>query len=456
MIQTINPATEEIEAVFEELSGAELDEKLESGYQTFVSYRNTDLRQRAHWLLEAARILDQQKEAFARLITREMGKPFMAAIAEVEKSALVCRYYADGGAEMVSPQKIYGGEGVEEGWIHYHPLGPVLAVMPWNFPFWQVFRFAAPALMAGNVAFLKHASNVPRCSLAIQKVFMDAGFPQGVFQSLLIPSRAVEGLIADRRVAAVTLTGSEGAGMAVAAAAGRALKKCVLELGGSDPFIVMADTDIRTAAEAAVNARVVNSGQSCIAAKRFLIQASVMAEFQEHFVNRINGLTVGDPLDPETRIGPLATEQILTDLDDQVNRTIVSGATLVTGGHRLERRGYFYAPTVFTDLPQDSPPLTEELFGPVAPLIPFVDPDEAISIANNTDFGLGASIWTENTSLQQHFIDRMESGTVAVNGIVSSDTRLPFGGIKRSGYGRELSEFGIREFVNIKTVRRFR
>jgi succinate-semialdehyde dehydrogenase/glutarate-semialdehyde dehydrogenase len=380
-----------------------------------------------------------------------MGKPVRAAMEEAAKCATACRYYATNAERHLSRRDVRTDD--RESFVLYQPLGVVLAVMPWNFPFWQVVRFAAPALMAGNVGLLKHASNVPQCALAIEDLLRRAGAPDGVFQTLLIGSGAVGALIADPRIAAVTLTGSEAAGRDVGARAGREIKPSVLELGGSDPFIVMPSASLDDAVATAVRARTVNNGQSCIAAKRFIVHDTIFDEFATRFTEQMHSLRVGDPLDEQTEIGPLATPQILTDLDDQVRRTVARGARVLTGGRRLERPGNFYEPTVLADVAEDAPAAREELFGPVAPLFRARDVGEAIRIANATTFGLGAAAWTSDAREADRFIHELESGTVAINGMVASDTRLPFGGIKTSGYGRELGEEGIRAFVNVKTVR---
>jgi succinate-semialdehyde dehydrogenase/glutarate-semialdehyde dehydrogenase len=380
-----------------------------------------------------------------------MGKPIGAGIAEAEKCATACRYYAENAERFLAdePVKMEGGKS----WVAFQPIGVVLAIMPWNFPFWQVFRFAAPALMAGNAGVLKHASNVPQCALAIEDVFRRAGFADGVFQTLLIGSDLVEGIIADKRIAAVTLTGSEGAGRSVASVAGKNLKKSVMELGGSDPFVVMPSADLEQAGSTAVTARMINNGQSCIAAKRFIIHEKIYDEFLKRFVAGVSAIRVGDPMDEKTQLGPLATGAIRDALDNQVKASVAAGARLATGGKKLEGGGFFYAPTVLTDIPSNAPGAQEELFGPVASVFKAKDLGDAIRIANGTSFGLGASAWTRDAAEQDRFIAEIESGLLFINGMVASDARLPFGGVKNSGFGRELGEFGIREFVNIKSVR---
>jgi len=402
-------------------------------------------------MVRAAEILEREKQKLGQLMTLEMGKPIGAAVAEAEKCATACRYYARNAKRFLADEPVKVEDG--KAWVAFQPLGVVLAIMPWNFPFWQVFRFAAPALMAGNVGILKHASNVPQCALAIEDVFRRAGFPEGAFQTLLIGTDLVEGIIADPRVAAVTLTGSEGAGRSVASIAGKNLKKSVVELGGSDPFVVMPSADLKTAVSTAVTARMINNGQSCIAAKRFIVHADIYKAFLEQFVSQVSALRVGDPMDEQTQIGPLATGAIRDELDAQVRASVTQGAKLLTGGKRLDRAGYFYAPTVLADIPPDSPAARDELFGPVASVFRAKNLDEAIALANGTSFGLGASAWTRDKKEQARFVEEIESGLLFINGMVASDPRLPFGGVKNSGFGRELGEFGIREFVNIKTVK---
>lgn len=444
MIRSVNPATNQVLATFEALTEAQVDSKLASAEAAFHSYRRTPFAERARWLTRAAEILENEQETFARLMTMEMGKPISAARQEAAKCALACRYYVEHGERFLAPQQVDPGS-----FVHFQPIGPVFAVMPWNFPFWQVFRFVAPALAAGNVGLLKHASNVPQCAMAIEGIVRRAGFPSDVFQTLLIGSGLVQHVIDDPRVRAVTLTGSEGAGRSVAARAGQQLKKTVLELGGSDPFIVMPSANLDEAARTAVSARCINNGQSCIAAKRFIVHQDIADEFEKRIVDGMRSLVIGDPLDESTQLGPLATEDILKQLDDQVKR---SGGRVVLGGHRLEREGNFYAPTVLTDVPEGSPARSEEFFGPVATLFRVPNIDAAVGLANDSTFGLGASAWTHDVTERQRFIEEIESGLVFINAMVASDPRLPFGGVKDSGYGRELGVWGLREFVNIKTV----
>jgi succinate-semialdehyde dehydrogenase/glutarate-semialdehyde dehydrogenase len=449
-IASINPATGETLRTFDALSAQELEAKIQRAFDAFRSHRRTSFADRTTRMLRAAEILEADKERIARIMTTEMGKPLKSAGDEVMKCALACRYYAENAERTLADEMV--ATNASQSFVRFQPLGVVLAVMPWNFPFWQVFRFAAPALMTGNVGLLKHSSNVPQCALAIEDVLVRAGFSNGEFQSLLIESGAVGQLIDDRRIAAVTLTGSEPAGQQVASAAGKQIKKTVLELGGSDPFIVMPSANLEEAATMAVKARTVNSGQSCIAAKRFIVHEKIYAEFERHFVHAMGSLKVGDPMDAATDVGPLATAQILKELDEQVQQAVAAGARVLTGGHRLHRAGNFYEPTVLAGVPRNSPVYYQELFGPVAMLFRASTIDAAIQLANDSDFGLAASVWTQDDVERSRFIDEIEAGQVFVNGMVASDPRLPFGGIKRSGYGRELGAFGIREFVNIKTI----
>jgi len=449
-LASINPATGETIKTFEELSESEIETKLERAERTFHDHSVTTFAERAEKMMRAAELLESQKKQLAQTMTGEMGKPIKAAMAEAEKCAWVCRYYAEQAERFLADEMIETN--ARRSFVRYQPIGAVLAVMPWNFPFWQVFRFAAPALMAGNVGLLKHASNVPACALAIEAIFREAGFPDGVFQTLLIGSDKVARVIEDERVRAVTLTGSEDAGSKVASLAGKLIKKTVLELGGSDPFIVMPSADLDDAVKTAVTARTINNGQSCIAAKRFIIAEEIAGEFEQGFVKAMEALNVGNPLDDTVDIGPLATAQIREDLEAQVQKTIELGGRVLTGGKRLDGPGFYYPATVVTDIPEDSPAYRDELFGPVAALFRASDINDAIRIANATSFGLGASAWTNDIEETERFIEELEAGCVFINGMVASDPRLPFGGIKRSGYGRELGIFGIREFVNIKTV----
>jgi succinate-semialdehyde dehydrogenase/glutarate-semialdehyde dehydrogenase len=447
----VNPATGERLREFAPLSDRELDERLARAAAAFREWRATPIRGRAAVVRRAADILDEESARFGKLMTLEMGKLFAAAQEEVAKCALTCRFYAEQGERLLAPEPV-PVEG-ERSYVAYQPLGAVLAVMPWNFPFWQVIRFAAPALTAGNVALLKHASNVPQCALAIEEIFSRAGAPEGVFQTLLVGSDGVSRILADPRVAAATLTGSEGAGSSVASTAGRHLKKTVLELGGSDPFIVMPSADLPLAADTAVRARIINSGQSCIAAKRFIVHRAIADDFERRFVSAMADLKVGDPSAPDTQVGPLASEQLVRELEEQVHRSVQAGARVLTGGSRLGRPGWFYAPTVLTDIPLDSPAYRDELFGPVASVFRAADLDDAIRIANDTRFGLASSAWSRDAAEIDRFAAELEAGTVFVNGMVASDPRFPFGGIKASGHGRELGTYGLREFTNVKTVR---
>jgi len=449
-IASINPATAETLREFSALSAQQIEQKLQIAADTFRSYRLTSFADRSRMMQRAAEILESEKQEFGRTMTIEMGKPLTAAIGEAEKCASVCRYYAENAKHHLADQLVETN--AKKSYVHFQPLGPVLAVMPWNFPFWQVFRFAAPALMAGNVGLLKHASNVPQCALAIEEIFARAGFPEGAFQTLLVGSDAVEEILKDPRVVAATLTGSEPAGRSVAGISGKEIKKTVLELGGSDPFIVMPSADFDTAVTTAVRARTINNGQSCIAAKRFIVAKEIYERFEERFVAEMRALRIGDPMDELTDIGPLATPQILDDLIEQVEKAVGSGARILTGGKKLDRPGSFYEPTVLVNIDPSTPVSCEEIFGPVAMLFRVANIDEAIRLANATPFGLGSAAWTSDANEQTKFIEELEAGCVFINGMVASDPRLPFGGVKHSGYGRELAEFGIREFVNIKTV----
>ncbi|MGB3692735.1 MAG: NAD-dependent succinate-semialdehyde dehydrogenase [Spirulinaceae cyanobacterium] len=450
-IATVNPATGETLKEFTALTKEEIEQKLAFAQETFLKYRQTTMSQRGEWLNKAADILENRSAEFAQIMTMEMGKTLKSATAEAKKCALVCRYYSEKAEEFLADEP--AATDASRSFVRYQPLGAILAVMPWNFPFWQVFRFAAPALMAGNVGLLKHASNVPQCALAIEAIITEAGFPPGVFQTLLVGAKQVEAIISDERVKAATLTGSEAAGASLAAAAGKHIKKTVLELGGSDPFIVLESADLEAAVETAVTARMLNNGQSCIAAKRFILHEAIAAEFEEKLLAKFKDLQVGDPIQENTDIGPLATPSILTELDQQVQACANQGAKILIGGKPIkDRPGNFYPPTLITAIPPGTPADTEEFFGPVALLFQVKNIDSAIELANSTSLGLGASAWTNNKADCDRLINELEAGAVFINGLVKSDPRLPFGGIKRSGYGRELSVEGIREFVNIKTV----
>jgi len=449
-IATINPATGEVIKTFQPLSEAEIEKKLQLAVSVFKAERKTPFAVRAKRMLKAAEIVERDKEKFAHLMTLEMGKTYKSAVAEAVKCTTACRYYAENAERFMADEVVETG--AKKSFVRYLPIGPVLAVMPWNFPFWQVFRFAAPALMAGNVGLLKHASNVPQCALAIESIFLEAGFPEGAFQTLLIGSGQVDALLNDPRVVAATLTGSEQAGIQVGVGAAKRIKKVVLELGGSDPFIVMPSANLDVAVATAVQARIQNNGQSCIAAKRFIVAAPIADEFERKFVARMESLKIGDPFDEKTELGPLSTPDGVKDLDADVQKTIKAGAKLLTGGHPLQRPGNYYAPTVLTNIPRNSPAYGEEFFGPVASLFRVKDQDEAIRLANDVRFGLGASAWTNDEKERERFINELEAGMVFINKMVASDPRIPFGGVKASGHGRELSAVGMREFLNAKTV----
>jgi len=449
-IASINPATGEKLKDFSAFDDSEIEKRLSRTENAFRKYRRTTFTERTELWHGVAELLFQEKNKFAEIITLEMGKLFHDSVAEIEKCARGCRFYAENGERFLEDE--VAQTDAAKSYVEYQPLGPVLAIMPWNFPFWQVFRFAAPALMAGNIGLLKHASNVPQCALAIEEIFCRAGFDDGVFQTLLIEPEQVEKVIVDPRVKAVTLTGSEKAGSAVASTAAREIKKSVLELGGSDAFIVMPSADFENALSTAVKARIINTGQSCIAAKRFMIADQIYDKFLNQFVARMRALKVGDPMDPATDTGPLATEQILRGVHDQVQKTIAAGAKLLTGGNRIHGPGFFYEPTVLVDVPKESPAYREEVFGPVAAIFRVRDVHNAIELANDTTFGLGSSAWTNDREEQKLFASELDTGMVFINAMVASDPRLPFGGVKRSGFGRELGAAGIREFTNAKTI----
>jgi succinate-semialdehyde dehydrogenase/glutarate-semialdehyde dehydrogenase len=449
-IESINPANGKLIRSFEPLTADALLQKIDLAEEAFRAYRRVPLEHRALCLRKLAAQIEEEVEELALLMTTEMGKPLEAARQEALKCAGCCRYYAEHAAEILTPVPIETEAG--QSLVRWEPMGVVLAVMPWNFPFWQVFRFLAPALMAGNAGLLKHAPNVPQCALTIESLVRRAGFPRGLFQSLLIEVGQIDSVLMDERVRAVTLTGSEGAGSAVASLAGRLIKKSVLELGGSDPFIVMPSADLDQAVEIAVRARCVNNGQSCIAAKRFIVADAVYEDFERRFVAGMEALQVGDPLRAETDLGPLVSARMRDRLDEQVRAAVAAGARVLTGGERMLGDGFYFEPTVVVGLSRTAPVYREEFFGPVGLLFRVQDLDEAIELANDTPFGLGASVWTQDESEQQRFVAELQVGSVFVNVMVASDPRLPFGGTKRSGYGRELSAAGMREFMHTKTV----
>lgn len=449
-IQSINPATGKIIKTYKPHSDTDIEFSLQRGQESFLTHKNTDMESRQQKMRGVADYLEDNKDEYALLMTREMGKLYSASIAEVEKCALLCRYYADHAPEFLADHCVETD--AQKSFVRYLPIGIVLAVMPWNFPFWQVFRFAVPALMAGNVGLLKHASNVPGCALAIEDIFSNCGFDNGEFQTLLIGSDKVEGIIADDRVRAVTLTGSEKAGSAVAAQAGKNLKKTVLELGGSDPFIIMPSADIDQSIDLAVKGRVQNNGQTCIAAKRFLIHSDIYDVCKAKLIERFEALNIGDPMKSSTDVGPLSTAQICDELQKQVDETLRAGAVKLCGAEIIAGDGNFYAPGLLENIPKDSVAYKDELFGPVGLLFKVNDLDEAITLANDTRFGLGAVICSHDENEIERAINELDAGAVFVNGLVASNPAMPFGGVKQSGYGRELADVGVREFTNIKTI----
>jgi succinate-semialdehyde dehydrogenase / glutarate-semialdehyde dehydrogenase len=449
-MRSINPSTGEIIREYQEHAQPEVDRVISKVHSAWIDWRETTFEERSVLMKQCAQILRDNKAIYARLMTLEMGKLLRESEAEIEKCAWVCDHYAAHAAEMLKDEVI-----PTDAWrsfVAFQPLGPILAVMPWNFPFWQVIRFAAPALMAGNAAVLKHASNVPGCALAIEEIFCKAGFPPNLFRTLMIPASAVTGVIKNQFIAAVTLTGSEAAGSHVASVAGKCLKKTVLELGGADPFIVLEDADLEAAVKTAVTARMINQGQSCIAAKRFIVEQSVVKQFETALKLAFESLQTGDPFDPGTQVGPLARPDLVDEMESQVTRSIAAGARLVTGGRRPERKGCYYEPTILADVKTGMPVYSQETFGPVVSIITARDEEEAISIANDSEFGLGGCVWTRDLVRGERIARKVESGAMFVNGMTKSDPRLPFGGIKKSGYGRELATYGIKEFVNIKTI----
>jgi succinate-semialdehyde dehydrogenase / glutarate-semialdehyde dehydrogenase len=449
-IASINPANGQVLQTFQPIPDSEVETKLQRATAAFAAYRRTSFAERAKMMARAADILDRQKDELAGLMTLEMGKTLRSAAEEALKCAWGCRYYAEHAEAFLADQ--VAETPAQRSFIRYQPVGAILAIMPWNFPFWQVFRFAAPALMAGNVALLKHAPNVPQCALKIEEIFLEAGFPEGVFQTLLIEAEKVDALLGDPRIAAATLTGSELAGSSVGAGAAKRIKKVVLELGGNDPFIVMPSANLDEAVATGVKARTQNNGQSCIAAKRFIVAEQIADKFAAQFVRGMEQLKVGDPVDAQTDVGPLCTPRALASLEEQVHKTVAAGARVLTGGKRITGAGNFFPPTVLTDIPKDSPAYRDELFGPVASVFRVPDIAAAIRLANDSRYGLGASVWTNSAEEQERFMNELEVGMVFFNQMVASDPRVPFGGVKRSGYGRELSVYGIREFTNVKTI----
>jgi len=449
-IQTVNPATGKIVKTFEEYSSQQISIIIDDVHESFLLWKTISFEERGALMANAAVLLREKKFKYAELLTQEMGKPISQAYAEIEKCAWVCEYYAEHASRILS-EEIIETDALQSS-VRFDPLGIVLAIMPWNFPFWQVFRFAAPTLMAGNAGLLKHASNVPSCALAIENIFQEAGFPKNIFRTLLMNSSRVEEIIANTKIRAVTLTGSEPAGKKVAEACGKALKKSVMELGGSDPFIVLDDANIDCAVQIAVAARNMNNGQSCIAAKRFIVTEKVYGEFENKFITLMKNVQVGDPTKAETEVGPIAREDLLNELEMQIQLSVQKGAIVLCGGKRIKSEGYFLEPTILSNVLPGMPAYEEELFGPVASLIKAKGKNDALRIANDSRFGPGASLWTHDVECAKELANVLECGSVFINGMVKSDPRLPFGGIKNSGYGRELSHYGIKEFMNIKTV----
>ena len=449
-IATINPATGQTIKTFEALTDAQVDQKIQKATETFKTFHKLSFAERARMMNRAAELLESEKQELARLMTLEMGKTLRSAVDEAVKCAWVCRFYAENAEKFLADEPVETP--ASRSFIRYQPMGVVLVIMPWNYPFWQVFRFIAPGLMAGNVGILKHASNVPQCALKIEEILLKAGFPEGAFQTLLIGSDKVDRILDDPRVAAATLTGSEGAGVKVGSGAAQRIKKVVLELGGSDPFIVMPSANLEEAVTVGIKARTLNNGQSCIAAKRFIVADQIADKFQREFVAQMEKLKLGDPFDEKTDVGPLANAEAVTSLQADVSASVKAGAKILTGGKPADMPGSFYLPTVLTDIPKDSPAYREELFGPVASIFRVKNIDEAIRVANDSRFGLGSSAWTNDRAEQERFINELEAGMVFINQMVFSDPRVPFGGVKRSGVGRELSTYGIREFTNVKTV----